>query len=444
MKALTTIFFCNECGNETSKWSGKCLSCNAWNTLTQQPKEKKDGAASTGKALSTFQVSLEDAFSKRYITGIEEFDRVTGGGIVEDSFVFLSGDPGIGKSTLALQVALSLSKNFRCLYISGEESISQVSSRVRRIQKEIPETFSLLNCGNLEDLVETIRKNSPSFIVLDSAQTVSSENSSGNAGSVAQLRYLAEALMRICKEEKRALLLIGHVNKEGDLAGPKVLEHLVDTVLYLEGEKYQDIRVLRSMKNRFGSTSESGLFLMTEQGFAELKNPSEYFLKGRKEGAAGSTLTVTIDGARPLIIEVQGLTSRAEYTFPKRTASGIDLNKLQVLVAVMKKHLKLPLDQQDVYINIAGGLRVQDPGIDLSIVSSVTSSLKEIPVPEKTAFLGEIGLSGDIREVSQCDLRLKELSRLGFERVVGNIRKSSSGLQITKISDVRELKQLFS
>jgi len=442
--AVKTIYSCGQCGEQTSKWSGKCSSCHAWNSIVEERFDPALLKQTKAKPLQTSKVSLEDAFAKRLETGIEEFDRVVGGGIVHDALLLMSGDPGIGKSTLALQVALAIARGGQSVvYISGEESLSQVSSRAKRLtQGGIPESFSLISSNHLESIIATLSKGKPAFVVIDSVQTISSDQITGGRGSIVQTRYLAESFMMLAKQQSMAVLLIGHVNKEGDLAGPKVLEHLVDTVLHCEGEKYHDLRILRALKNRFGSATEIGIFSMTEKGMEEVRDPSQIFLEGRKTGVIGSAISVTLEGSRPLVIEVQGLTNHADYTYPKRSASGVDINRVQLLTAVLNKHGRLKLDQEDVYVNIAGGFRVRDPAIDAAIAAAIISSRKDIPLPEGVALIGEIGLSGEIRPVAQEERRLKELEKLGFREVWGNVKRASS--EKLKIRKVDEIKQLVS
>jgi DNA repair protein RadA/Sms len=409
--------------------------------------DKKAFKELQAKTIEISKVSLEDAFQKRIITGIEEFDRVLGNGIVHDGFLLLSGDPGIGKSTLALQAGLMLAaQGMNVLYVSGEESVSQISLRARRLfHEKVPSSFSLLSSNHLESIIATIKKAKPQFVVADSVQTFLSEEVSGVSGSIVQTRHIAEAFMYLAKHDKIPVMLIGHVNKDGDLAGPKVLEHLVDTVLYLEGEKYHELRILRALKNRFGSTTEVGIFSMEQEGLREIKNPSEVFLRGRKKNVVGSAISVTLEGSRPFLVEVQGLTNRADYTYPKRTASGIDLNRLQLLTAVLNKHAKLKLDDQDVYINIAGGFRVKDPALDLAIAAAIISSRTDTPLPDGVGLIGEIGLSGEIRPVSQEERRIKELQKLGFKEIWGNIQtKKSADVHGTFIDDMAGLMQLMS
>lgn len=443
--AIKTIYVCSTCGAQASKWSGKCLQCNSWNSLVEDAVDSKTHKEVQAKTIEISKVSLEDAFQKRLTVGLQEFDRVVGGGLVHDSFTLLSGDPGIGKSTLALQLGLRFAQQqLNVLYVSGEESVSQVSQRARRLNGDsIPESFSLISSHHLESVLATIKKARPGFVVIDSVQTIYSDQMNGMAGSLVQTRHIAEQLMVMAKQEKIPVLLIGHVTKDGNLAGPKVLEHLVDTVLYCEGERYHDLRMLRAIKNRFGSTTEVGIFSMKESGLEEVPNPSEVFLKGRRPGSIGSAITVTLEGTRPFLIEVQGLTNTADYSYPKRTAAGIDLNRLHLLTAVLNKHARLKLDRQDVYVNITGGFRVRDPAIDLAVISALISSKKEIALPDKVAVLGEVGLSGEIRPVSQEERRLKELEKLGFTTVWGNIGMKPKGLEVKKVESVKSIISLL-
>lgn len=442
---IKTVYVCQECHEQSTKWGGKCLHCGAWNSLIEDAVDAKTHKDIQTKSIEVSKVSLEDAFSKRIETGISEFDRVLGGGIVGDGLLLLTGDPGIGKSTLSLQVSLELaSKGKNVLYISGEESVDQISMRARRIFKQdIPPSFSLLNVHHLESVVSTVKKHKPDLVIADSVQTLSSETVSGMPGSIVQTRHIAEVFMDVAKRDGIPVILIGHVTKDGNLAGPKVLEHLVDTVLYFEGDRYQNLRMLRALKNRFGSTSEVGIFSMKEEGLVEVSNPSEVFLKGRKPGAIGSALSVTLEGTRPFVLEVQALTNPADYNYPKRAASGMDGNRVQLLTAVLNKHAKLRLDQQDVYVNIAGGFRVRDPAVDLALVAAVISSRKNIALPNQVAFVGEVGLSGEVRPVSHEEKRLKELAKLGFKEAWGNIEIQVKGLAVRKVTDIQQVMRML-
>ncbi|MDF2378878.1 MAG: DNA repair protein RadA [Candidatus Gracilibacteria bacterium] len=442
---IKTIYVCSSCNEQTTKWTGKCMRCGAWDSLIEDAVDSESHKLIETKSIEVRKVSLEDSFSKRITSGIEEFDRVLGGGIVGDGLLLLTGDPGIGKSTLSLQVSLEMAKSGKkVLYVSGEESVDQISMRARRIFKqEIPESFSLVNAHHLESVVATIKKHKPDLVIADSVQTLSSEKVSGMPGSIVQTRHIAEVFMDVAKRDGIPVILIGHVTKDGGLAGPKVLEHLVDTVLFFEGDRYQNLRMLRALKNRFGSTNEVGIFSMKEEGLVEVKNPSEIFLKGRKSGAIGSALSVTLEGTRPFVLEIQALTNSADYSYPKRAASGMDGNRVQLLTAVLNKHAKLKMDQQDVYVNVAGGFRVRDPAVDLALVAAIISSRNDSPLPEQVALIGEVGLSAEVRPVSHEEKRLKELAKLGFKEVWGNIEKKIDGLMVKKVTDIHDLMKLL-
>ena len=377
----------------------------------------------------------------RIITGVGEFDRVLGGGIVPDSFVLLSGDPGIGKSTLALQIAGKVAEQGKqVLYVSGEESVGQIGSRAERLGIK-SKTFSMISETNLDVVMATLEKQKSEFVVVDSAQVLSSQHSSGSAGNIAQTRNVAENLMRFAKTRQTPVILIGHVNKAGDLAGPKVLEHLVDTVLYLEGDKYAQFRILHVNKNRFGSTNEIGVFEMSNEGMTEVTNPSKAFLEGRKKDAVGSVITCTIEGTRPFLVEVQALTTRANFNYPRRNASGFDLNRLQLLIAVLNKHAGVKLDDQDAYVNVTGGFRLQEPATDLAIATAIASSKRGKSIPADTVIFGEIGLAGELRPVAKVEKRLEEAYRLGFKQVImpKMKKKISAKIDLIEIEDIGEI-----
>jgi DNA repair protein RadA/Sms len=442
MAQIKSIYICSSCGETSPKWVGKCPSCSAWNSFVEDAVDSKTFKAIENNAREVINLDLRKKSAHEIIqTGIGEFDRVVGGGIVSDAFILLSGDPGIGKSTLALQVAGSLVKQSKVvLYITGEESAAQVAARAERIGIKSG-NLKLLSETNLDVAMATLMKEKPDFVLVDSAQVMYSNSVTGTAGNIAQTRAVAEQLMRYAKTHTVPVMLIGHVNKSGDLAGPKALEHLVDTVLYLEGDKYQQFRLLRTQKNRYGSTQELGVFEMDKEGMQEVKNPSASFLEGRKKNAVGSVITSTIEGTRPFLVEVQALTTKGTWSYPKRTASGFDLNRLQLLLAVLTKHAKIKLDDQDVFVNVTGGFRVQEPATDLSVAIAVASSRLEKPVPNDTVIFGEIGLAGELRPVPQLDQRLKEAERLGFTRALlpATKQKISTGLELCSISDISEL-----
>ncbi|HEC20907.1 MAG TPA: DNA repair protein RadA, partial [Candidatus Peregrinibacteria bacterium] len=385
MTSIRNIYICSNCGDTTPKWVGKCPQCGEWNTLIEDAVSHatyKDIEANAREPVSLGPRETEE--KKPLITEIDEFNRVLGGKITPGSFSLLTGDPGIGKSTLALQIAGDIAtQKKKVLYISAEESIGQVTSRAERLGIT-SNNLQMISETNLEIIMATLEKTRPDFIIADSAQVFHSSNLSGAAGNIAQTRNVAENLMRFAKGHQIPAILIGHVTKTGDLAGPRALEHLVDTVLYLEGERYQNFRLLRCTKNRFGSTNELGVFEMTEKGMQEVKNPSEAFLEGRKKDAIGSVVTATIEGTRPFLVEVQALTTTANFSYPKRTTSGTNINRLQLLIAVLTKHAKIKLDNQDVFLNVAGGFKIQEPAADLAISIAIASSRLERPVDANT------------------------------------------------------------
>ncbi len=419
---LKTVYICSNCSHESQKWIGKCPNCEAWNSFMEDVinvgKPLKQGISSTPRslkieALSPASLTTNKTSISRFLTGIEEFDRVIGGGIVAGSLILLSGEPGIGKSTLTLQIANNISKIKKVLLISGEESVDQIAERAQRLNLN-EENLTAVNEYNLETMLETIRKEKPDFVIIDSIQVISSIDIPGSAGSITQVRYCTERIMEIAKTSGIAVMLIGHVTKDGNLAGPRVLEHLVDTVMQIEGDRFQQFRMLRASKNRFGSCNEVGIFEMTERGMTQVKNPSEQFLEGRKKDAIGSIITVAMEGTRPFLVEVQALASTSPFGYPKRTANGFDLNRLQILIAVLEKHAKINLQTQDVFINIVGGIRLNEPAADLAVLMAIVSSHTQKHISDNTIIYGEVGLSGELRKVSHAEKRAKEGEKLGF------------------------------
>ena len=422
MAKAKSVFFCQNCGFESSKWMGQCPGCKEWNSFAEEPKivPKKVTAAGVRKdapqpkTLSEIQITE----SSRMTTGIGELDRVLGGGIVQGSLVLVGGDPGIGKSTLLLQVCRNLAQcQKRVLYISGEESLAQIRMRAERMG-EFGGSLQILCETNLEDIREAITAVKPEVVIIDSIQTMYNENVSSAPGSVSQVRETTGVLMQIAKGMNIAIFIVGHVTKEGVVAGPRVLEHMVDTVLYFEGDRYASYRILRGVKNRFGSTNEIGVFEMRGTGLEEVANPSEYMLEGKPEGASGSVVACTMEGTRPVLLEVQALVCRTNLAFPRRTAAGTDLNRVNLLMAVLEKRAGLRLSECDAYVNIAGGIRMNEPALDLSIVLAIASSLKDQPIDEKTIVFGEVGLSGEVRSVSMPEQRVREAKKLGFDTVI--------------------------
>ncbi len=417
MAAKSNIFFCKECGYESSKWMGQCPGCKEWNTFVEEPVVKKGSSYVKKKAtdrepskLSDISLETED----RTNTGIEEFDRVLGGGIVSGSLVLVGGDPGIGKSTLLLQVCKNLANMGKSvLYVSGEESLKQIKLRANRIG-EIGESFSLLCETDLDIIEEVIKKYKPEVVVIDSIQTMYRSDISSAPGSVSQVRESTNTLMQLAKGLSISIFVVGHVTKEGVVAGPRVLEHMVDTVLYFEGDRHATYRVLRGVKNRFGSTNEIGVFEMMEYGLKEVKNPSEFMLMGRPENASGSVITCSVEGTRPILLEIQALVARTNFGFPRRTSAGTDANRVNLLMAVLEKRAGLQINDCDAYVNITGGLKINEPALDLGIIMAVVSSYKNRAVDSEMVVFGEVGLSGEIRSVSNIEQRIAECEKLGF------------------------------
>jgi DNA repair protein RadA/Sms len=420
-----TVFFCKECGYESAKWLGQCPGCKQWDTFVEEPVVKKSSASvGTKSAREPELISKIKAEQEiRYSSGIGELDRVLGGGIVPGSLVLVGGDPGICKSTLLLQMCRevvnkanykSSSFNNKVLYISGEESLNQIKMRAERLGVFNGEL--LLLCETDLDLIEdSIHKYKPDIVVIDSIQTMFKEEVTSAPGSVSQVREATGALMRIAKGECVTIFIIGHVTKEGVVAGPRVLEHMVDTVLYFEGDNYAAYRVLRAVKNRFGSTNEIGVFEMQGSGLVEVKNPSEFMLKGRPEGEPGSVVSASIEGTRPILVEVQALVCRTNFNMPRRTAAGTDYNRVNLLMAVLEKRLGIQLSDCDAYVNVAGGMRITEPALDLAVITAILSSYKNIALNNKTILFGEVGLTGEIRAVNLADQRVAEAAKMGFE-----------------------------
>ena len=414
-----TIYKCTECDYQTPKWIGKCPSCNAWSSFKEEITNSFNKTRSTKniQARSTSPLTERKTNYKRIQTGIVEFDRVMGSGIVPGSLTLLSGEPGIGKSTLTLQIANNIAKYKKVLLVSGEESIDQIAQRASRLKLK-EKNLEAINEHNLETILETIKVSNTDFAIIDSIQVISSLDVASQAGSVSQVRYCTEQIMELAKTKNIPIIIIGHVTKEGNLAGPRVLEHLVDTVIHLEGDRFQQFRILKSAKNRFGSCNEVGIFEMKEEGLKEVKNPSKQFLEGRKENAIGSAITIAMEGTRPFLVEVQALVSTSPFGYPKRTANGFDLNRLQILIAVLEKYGKLNLQNQDVFINVVGGIKLNEPASDLAVLMAIASSLLKMPIKESYSIFGEVGLSGELRKVSHFEKREKESKKLGFNKII--------------------------
>ncbi|MCF7917483.1 DNA repair protein RadA [Candidatus Gracilibacteria bacterium] len=437
-------FLCTECGDTFSKWVGKCPSCNEWNTLKEFRESKAVGGKSKTKGKNLTQVEAlkppkQTELVERFSSGIEEFDRVTGK-IFPGSFILFGGSPGVGKSTLALQIFLNIKG---AMYFSGEESAEQVFHRASRLETRLIASLqnNIFSTNSLEDIVETIERNSPPFAIVDSIQMVGLENSS--LGQISQIKENAEILLRLAKSTGTTILIIGHVTKNEEIAGPKILEHIVDTVLQLEGEENSGIRILRSPKNRFGSTLEVGVFEMTSTGLRELANPSEFFLAERAENSFGSAITVVREGSRNFLMEIQVLTVQTNFGLPRRTSHGMDLSKFHLMLAVISKFTPFKCETFDAYLNIIGGLRIKEPSADLAVVAAILSSRAEKEIPAHTIILGEVGLSGEIRSVAYLESRLLEAEKLGFKRaIVPRIREKfekPKRMQVVEVKSVLEL-----
>ena len=421
MAKQKTVYFCSQCGHESSKWMGQCPACKQWNTFTEEKvtETKKGGAKSLKTSASPMNISEVTVENEERIpTGIHELDRVLGGGIVKGSLSLVGGDPGIGKSTLLLQVCRNLANSKRkVLYISGEESMHQIKMRAERIGTF--EEEMLLYCEtDLDAITNAILKTKPEFAVIDSIQTMYSEDLSSAAGSVSQVREVTAAMMRVAKENNIAVFIVGHVTKEGNVAGPRVLEHMVDTVLYFEGDRHASYRILRAVKNRFGSTNEIGVFEMRNTGLEEVKNPSEFMLNGKPNGTSGSIVACSMEGTRPILVEIQALVCQSNFGIPRRTAVGTDFNRVNLLMAVLEKKVGIHLAACDAYVNIAGGMKMTEPAIDLGISLAVVSSCKDIIIPDSVIAFGEVGLSGEVRAVSMAGQRVAEAKKLGFDTVI--------------------------
>ena len=453
-KAKATAFFCKECGYESSKWMGQCPACKEWNTLVEAPvhKEIPGRAVFCGAAIASAQPSslteISSGQEARIPTGFSELDGVLGGGLVPASLLLVGGDPGIGKSTLLLQVCRNLAADGRkVLYISGEESLKQIKLRAERIGI-FRGDLQFLCETNLDVIASLLQKHMPEIVIIDSIQTMYREEVAGAPGSVGQVRESTHILMRLAKGLGITIFIVGHVTKDGSVAGPRMLEHMVDTVLYFEGERNVAYRVLRGVKNRFGSTNEIGVFEMGEQGLAEVRNPSEFMLNGKPEGASGSVVTCSLEGTRPILLEIQALICRTNFGMPRRTAAGTDYNRVNLLMAVLEKRLGLKLSECDAYVNIAGGMRISEPSLDLGIVLAIVSSYQDKPLNGKTLVFGEVGLSGEVRGVSMAEQRVGEAVKLGFECCVlpkSNLAslKKIEGIRLIGVENLQEAVRVF-
>jgi len=454
MAKLKTVYICQECGVEVSKWVGKCPSCNSWNSIVEHKISKSNKTNSldsfSEKSIPRLISDIEIKNEHRLLSGINEFDRIIGGGFVPGSVILIGGEPGIGKSTLALQIALKM-QNLKVLYISGEESEKQIKLRADRVIDSIKNNCFILSETVLENIIENLRSFKPDLLIIDSIQTLYSQNLESSAGTVTQVRECAAEILRFAKKTSTPAILIGHINKEGNIAGPKVLEHIVDTVLQFEGDQNNVFRILRTTKNRFGSTSELGIFEMRNTGLNEILNPSEILITQTDNNLSGTAIAGTINGIRPFLIEIQALVSSTVYSTPQRSSTGFDNRRLGMLLAVLEKRAGFKLAQKDVFLNIAGGIKVDDTGVDLAVIAAVLSSSLDFSVDKTICFSGEVGLTGEIRPVNRIEQRINEAEKLGFKKIFiskynsKNVDLSKYNISIEYIRNVRELlKKLFS
>ena len=446
MAKIKSVYICSQCGYESPKWYGKCPSCNEWNTMNEEIVDKSSSTVQKTKRVSTYTRpvsinSIDTTDEQRYFTGSKELDRVLGGGIVKGSLVLLGGDPGIGKSTILLQICNNLGNELKILYVSGEESRRQLKLRAERLGVNNENTF-IMTETDIEVIVEEIKTEKPDLVMIDSIQTMNLSALNSSPGSVTQVRECTNLLMHTAKGLDIPIIVVGHVNKEGSIAGPKVLEHIVDSVLYFEGDKQMSYRILRAVKNRYGSTNEIGVFQMTDKGLTEVENPSMMLLSGRPHNVSGSCVACTMEGTRPLLAEIQALVSTSGYGNPRRMSTGYDYNRLALIIAVLEKRAGYYFSNSDTYVNIVGGLRLDEPAIDLSVAISLISSLKDVPIPENALAFGEIGLGGEIRSVANAQARINEASRLGFTKIIlpyHNLKNvSSDTATLYGVKNVRE------
>ena len=446
MAKARTVFFCNHCGNETPKWQGRCPACGAWNTIeehTEKPTPGRAKAAPVGMSRRPQKLSEVDSDNEiRFTTGMAELDRVLGGGAVLGSLVLVGGAPGIGKSTLLLQICKSLCQGHRVLYVSGEESERQLKLRADRLGVT-SESLYILSETRLSDILAAVEELAPNILIIDSIQTLYNEENESSPGSVSQVKDCTLSMMQLSKSQGLTIFLVGHINKDGNIAGPKVLEHMVDCVLYFEGDQNSSYRLLRAAKNRFGSTNEIGVFEMMDRGLVEVPNPSQMLLSGRPEGASGTCVACVMEGTRPVLAEVQALVSKTMLNVPRRTADGFDFNRAILLLAVTEKRAGMKLSMFDAYINVIGGLHLEEPGADLSVVLAIASSYRDAPISGDLVAIGEVGLTGEVRSVSHVNQRLGEVHRLGFRKCIipnGGHEKLEipEGLEVYKVRNLRE------
>lgn len=452
MPKSKSIFVCQECGYESSGWLGKCPACMQWNTFVEERQENtsKTAIAQDGAIKPVNLGDISSGNEERSLTGMKELDRVLGGGVVRGSLILVGGDPGIGKSTLLLQICNTISLGSKIIYVSGEESVGQIKIRADRLNVKRADLF-IVSASNYEAIAALAAVEKPGLMIIDSIQTMYTDNITSAPGSVSQVREVTGALMKLAKSSGITVMIVGHVTKEGAIAGPRVLEHMVDTVLYFEGDRHLSFRILRAVKNRFGSTNEIGIFEMRDSGLEEVSNPSEIMLSGRSDNIPGSVVVSSLEGTRPMLIEIQSLVCATNFGVPRRMATGIDYNRLTMLMAVLEKRVGLQLNNYDAYVNVVGGIRLDEPACDLGTAAAVASSFRNVPVDAGTVLVGEIGLTGEVRAVGQIDKRISETIRLGFKSIIipeGNMKlarqvKSTEGVEIRPVSNIQEALEII-
>lgn len=452
MPKSKTVFVCQECGYESSGWLGKCPACMQWNTFVEELQENasRETPAQVGAIKPVSLGDIRSGDEDRSLTGMKELDRVLGGGVVKGSLILVGGDPGIGKSTLLLQICNTINSGSKILYVSGEESVGQLKLRADRLKVKRADLF-IVSASNYESIAALVAVEKPGLVIIDSIQTMYTDTITSAPGSVSQVREVTAALMKLAKSSGITVMIVGHVTKEGAIAGPRVLEHMVDTVLYFEGDRHLSFRILRAVKNRFGSTNEIGIFEMRDSGLAEVSNPSEMMLSGRPGNVPGSVVVSSLEGTRPMLIEIQSLVCATNFGVPRRMATGIDYNRLTMLMAVLEKRVGLQLNNFDAYVNVVGGIRLDEPACDLGIAAAVASSFRNVPVNAGTVLVGEIGLTGEVRAVGQIDKRISEAMRLGFKSLIipeDNMKlarqlKLTGGAEIKPVSNIQEALEIL-
>lgn len=452
MTKSKSVFVCQECGYESSGWLGKCPACMQWNTFVEERQENtpRGTIAQVGVVKPVSLGDIRTGSEERSHTGMKELDRVLGGGVVKGSLILVGGDPGIGKSTLLLQICNTINSGSKIIYVSGEESVGQIKLRADRLNVNRDDLF-IVSASNYESIVSLLAAEKPALVIIDSIQTMYTDAISSAPGSVSQVREVTAALMKLAKSSGITVMIVGHVTKEGAIAGPRVLEHMVDTVLYFEGDRHLSFRILRAVKNRFGSTNEIGIFEMRDSGLAEVSNPSEMMLSGRSGNVPGSVVVSSLEGTRPMLIEIQSLVCATNFGVPRRMATGIDYNRLTMLMAVLEKRVGLQLNNFDAYVNVVGGIRLDEPACDLGIAAAVASSFKNAPVDAGCVLVGEIGLTGEVRAVGQIDKRISEAMRMGFKGLIipeGNMKlakqmKNIGEIAIRPVSNIQEALEII-